>query len=70
MNGLHHEVLIKKSVTINMDKLRKVRRLLHTGNDSETIRVLIDRELTLRQALRANQKLRRSGGGIQPILWR
>lgn len=69
MNSLQHETLVKKSVTVNLDKLRKVKKILQAGNDSETIRMLIDKELALRLALRANQKLR-DEGGINPILWR
>lgn len=69
MLDLQHGTLIKKSVTINLDKLRKVKKLLQAGNDSETIRMLVDKELALRAALHANQKLR-DEGGINPILWR
>lgn len=60
--------LAKKSVTLNLFKLRKLKKMLKTRNDSETIRVLMDKELALRLALKANQTLRKSKE-IQPITW-
>lgn len=60
--------LVKKSVTLNLPKLRRLRKILQTRNDSETIRVLMDKELALRSALKANQALRRFGE-IHPVTW-
>ena len=60
--------LVKKSVTLNLMKLRKLRKILKTRNDSETIRVLIDKELALRSALKANQTLRQLEP-IEPVTW-
>lgn len=60
--------LAKKSVTINLFKLKKLRKLLKTSNDSETLRVLMDKELALQMAMKANQTLRHSGE-IHPITW-
>lgn len=60
---------VKKSVTLNLVKLRKLRKILKTHNDSETIRVLIDKELTLRSAMMANRELRKFGT-IHPVTWR
>lgn len=65
----HNETLVKKSVTLNKSKLNKVKKLLKTRNDSETLRALVDKELGLRSAVKANQELRRAGT-INPIIWR
>lgn len=64
-----HESLVKKSVTLNKSKLNRVKKLLKTRNDSETIRALVDKELGLQQAVRANRRLTKLGK-ITPIIWR
>lgn len=68
MHSLGNEELVKKSVTLNLPKLRKLRKMLKAKNDSETIRILIDQELNLRFAMQANQLLR-GRGQIQPVTW-
>lgn len=69
MQNLNQGSLSKKSVTVNDTKLKRVKRMLKTRNDSETIRFLIDKELALQAALEANQQLRLTGGA-RPIMWR
>lgn len=56
-------------MTVNLYKLHKVKKILKAKNDSETIRLLIDKELALQSALKANQSFREAGGS-NPILWR
>lgn len=60
--------LTKKSVTVNLARLIRVRRILKVRSDSEALRSLVDKELILQGALKAHRRLRR--GRITPVLWR
>lgn len=68
MKGLHAGNLVKKSVTLDEVKLEKVKKLLKARNDSQALRVLIDKELAYRSSVKANQELR-DLGPLTPVRW-
>lgn len=68
MRSSHAENLVKKSVTLDEVKLRRVRRLLKATSDSQALRVLIDKELAYRSSVKANQELR-DLAPLTPIRW-
>lgn len=68
MRPSHSENLVKKSVTLDEVKLEKVKRLLKAKNDSQALRVLIDKELAYRSSVKANRELR-AMGPLSPVRW-
>lgn len=69
MDVISHVTLAKRSVTLDLAKLRRVRRMIKARNDSETIRWLVEKELALQLAVKANQDFR-NAGGLRAVIWR
>ncbi|HCU25909.1 MAG TPA: hypothetical protein DF383_12905 [Deltaproteobacteria bacterium] len=53
MKSSQKEFLVKKSVTLDETKLRKVKKLLKIENDSQVLRILIDQALANRSMVKS-----------------